>query len=58
MKKSLAMTNPYLNKKPEKRDELVRRAATSSTAVEGVHIKHYKESLRKYARPKKASSKF
>jgi len=52
------MTNPYLSKNPGKRAELVRRAATSSTAVEGVHIKRYKESLRKYARQKQVSEKF
>ena len=56
MKKTLASTNKYL-KNPAKRAEMIRRSVTSSTAVEGVHIKHYKETLRKHARQIHSSGK-
>lgn len=56
MKKSLASTNKYL-KNPAKRAELIRRSVTSSTAIEGVHIKYCKETLRKRARQTQVSGK-
>lgn len=49
MKKSLAKTNPYL-KNSSKCAALVRRSATTSTAIEGVHIKGYKPKLSKRVR--------
>lgn len=47
MKKSLASTNPYLQLDPVQLKKIIRRAATGSTAVEGVHIDHYKATFRK-----------
>lgn len=55
MKKLLAETNPYL-RDPMKRATLIRRSTTSSTAIEGVHIKHYKATLRKLGRKSSAKS--
>jgi len=56
MKNSLASTNPYLALDPAKLAEAIRQAATSSTAIEGVHIDRYKMTLRKRARQTKRSS--
>jgi hypothetical protein len=47
MKKTLASTNKYLSN-PAKRAEMIRRSVASLTAVEGVHIKRYKVTLRKH----------
>ena len=44
-KKSLKQTNPYL-KDPELRDALIKQFVSSSTAIEGVHIKVPKLSRR------------
>ena len=46
MKNSIAQTNKYL-RDPIKRHEAVRRIATTSTAVEGVHINEHKILIKK-----------
>lgn len=41
MKKSLSATNPYLLN-PSLKKEMVERFITSSSAIEGIYITHYK----------------
>ena len=55
MKKTLAETNQYL-RDPIKRATLIRRSTISSTAIEGVHIKRYKATLRKLGRKTNVNS--
>ena len=56
MKKTLVSTNKYL-KNSSKLAEMIRRSVTSSTAVEGVHIKLAKETPRKHIRHVQSSRK-
>jgi hypothetical protein len=42
MKKSLAKTNPYLRNQALKK-EMVKRFVTSSSAIEGIHLRKHKK---------------
>ena len=56
MKNSIAQKNKYLSD-PRKLREALRRAATTSTAVEGVHIDQHKEASKKVSRKTSRNSK-
>lgn len=58
MKKSLALTNPYLQNQTLKK-KMIRRFVTSSSAIEGIHITPSKKSVttKKVIRTKAVSRK-
>ena len=45
MKKSLATSNPYLRNQTLKK-EMVQRFVASSSAIEGIHVKHPKKHVK------------
>lgn len=55
MKKSLANSNPYLRNKSLKR-EMVKRFVSSSSAIEGIHIKRKSSSVKKASKKSSRSA--